>query len=103
MGNMRQKNRMIGSWRGACGQPYVRRKPNRLLTLQIGDTANEFFRRTGRQMESVTRDQCANTCHECEKGNKLGVVVKQHTESSKNRLARWTMQDRCFPWVSWRS
>ena len=30
-----------GWWCGACGIPYDWRKPHRLLTLQIGDPAND--------------------------------------------------------------
>ena len=32
---------MSGWWCGACGMPHDWRKPNRLLTLQVGDTAND--------------------------------------------------------------
>ena len=41
MAERRNKDSTSGWWCGACQQPYVWRKPNRLLTLQIGDTANE--------------------------------------------------------------
>ena len=34
---------MGGWWCGACGQPYDWRKPNRLLSLQFGDTAKEWW------------------------------------------------------------
>ena len=36
------KHNMSGWWCGACGMPYDWRKPNRLLTLQVGDTANDL-------------------------------------------------------------
>ena len=32
---------MSGWWCGACGMPCDWRKPNPLLTLQIGDTADD--------------------------------------------------------------
>ena len=35
------KNRMSGQWCGAFEMPYDWRKPNRLNTLQIGETAND--------------------------------------------------------------
>ena len=37
-GDKNEKNSMSGWWCGACGIPYDFRDPNRLLTLQIGDS-----------------------------------------------------------------
>ena len=75
---------------GAWWQPYDRRKPNRLVTLQIGDAANV----------QVVFPAYGATDGECDhlicilmlvtnlmKGNKLGVVVKGSADRSENRLA----------------
>ena len=40
-GEKKKKNNMSVWWCGACGMPFDWRKPERLLALQIGDTANE--------------------------------------------------------------
>ena len=71
-------------------QPYDCRKPKRLLTLQIGDTANEqvvFPAYGARNGDCDHMISSAKLVTHLMKGNKLGVVVKGLSEISKNRLA----------------
>ena len=72
---------MVG---GACGQPYDWREPHRLLTLQIGATANE---QVVFPTYEVLDGECDHLISALKCGtNLLGVVVNGPTESSKNRL-----------------
>ena len=51
---------------GACGKPHNWRKPNRLLTLHVGDTMREqvLFQAFGApDGECDNFDLCAETCH----------------------------------------
>ena len=75
---------------GVCGQLYDWQKPNRLLTLQIGDTANEqvvfpAYGGPGGECDNLicTLKHVMNLM----KGKKLGVVVTSSAEIAKNRLA----------------
>ena len=80
---------MAGWWCGACGQPYDWRKPNRLFTLQFGDTSNaqEVFPAYGApDGESDNTISALKLVTNLIKGSKLGVEAKGFNESSKNRL-----------------
>ena len=71
---------MSGSWCGARGQPCDWRKPDRLLTLQIGEATNE-------QVASPPCGAPDGACDHMICALDLGMVVKGAAESSKNRLA----------------
>ena len=83
--NRRQTNSMCGWWCGVCGMPYDWRKPNRLLTLQIGHTANDqmiflAYSALGGCDEMIVVLQLITNLV---KGNNFEVEVKGLTESSK--------------------
>ena len=84
-----KKNSMSGWWCGACGQPYDRRKLNRLQTLQFGNTVKEQLVLLAHR---ASDGECDNMISALKRftnsveGNKLSVEVNGPTESSRERL-----------------
>ena len=84
---------------------YDWREPNCLLTLQIGDTANNqmVF-----PVYSALGGDCDKLITNLLKGNKFEVEVKCLTESSKGKMAEALASfisvdtsELCLQWVSW--
>ena len=91
--------------------PYDWRKPNRLLTLQIGDAANEqvvFPAYGAPDGECDNLSSAPKPVKKLMKSNKLVVAVKGLTEKAVrtelwrpcSRTFRWKMQERSSPWAS---
>ena len=102
----RRKKNSISGWLvvRSLRATYDWRKPNRLLTLQIGDAVDEqvvvpeYWAPDGKCDKMISALKLVT---HLTKGNKLGVVVQGFTESNKNTLAgpgsrslRWTIQER---------
>ena len=85
----RKKHSASGWWCGACGLPN-HKKPTRLLTVQIGDTANEqavFLARGAPDGERDNVVTALNLVTHLTQENEIGVEVKGLAGSSKSRLA----------------
>ena len=102
------KQHVSGWWCGACGIPYDWRKPNRLLALQIGDTAYEqvcFLAYSAPSGECDNMICVLKLVTNLVNGNELDVKAKGLTEdrrekSWRKRYLSGQHQSMKSPWVS---
>ena len=86
-----EQNSMSGWWCEACGQACDWSKPNRLLTLQNGDAAQEqvVFLAYGAPDGECGHLICAvELITNLTDGDKLGIVVQELAESRKHRTGK---------------